>query len=215
MTTATEPISARLRTSTQQLHTTAEQHPLQQAMIRGSLSKAQYTAFLGQMLFVHECLEKALRAAAQQCESLGHVVHEHAYQAPRLRDDLQFFGVDPAALSPTQATQTLCQQIKDKSASAPAALLGFFYVLEGSNNGSKFIAKAIRPAFGLTGEQGVSFLNPYGDRQSELWSQFKVEIDAEEFTPEQQQGMIDAACAMFEAISAIGDDLITLHPIKD
>lgn len=215
MTTAIEPISARLRTSTQKLHTIAELHPLQQAMIRGTLSKSQYTAFLGQMLFVHESLEAALRSAGSTCESIGRIVHEHAFQAPRLRVDLEFFGVDAAALSPTGATKALCEEINGVSAAEPAALLGYFYVLEGSNNGSKYIAKAIRPAFDLTGDQGVSFLNPYGDRQTELWSQFKNEIDAEEFTPEQGQAIIDAACAMFQAISAIGDDLIANDPIED
>ena len=61
----------------------------------------------------------------------------------------------------------------------PMALLGILYVLEGSTNGSKFIARKVRPAYELpaTGE-GSAYLDPYGDVQPARWQEFKAAMDA-------------------------------------
>lgn len=213
MTAVTEPVSARLRSATRGLHATAERHPLQRAMAKGALNKELYTAFLGQMLIVHAALEDALRAAGEQCDPIRRLALERCYQAPRIRADLRFFGTDPDALNPTPATAVFRKRLDDVLIERPVTLLGYLYVLEGSNNGAKFIAVAARRAYELTGDQGVSFLDPYGDRQPEFWAEFKETIDAQDFDAADVEAIIESAREMYRAISAIGDDLIGEHPI--
>lgn len=196
-----------LRDSTAQLHSQAEGHAFQRSLVTGAVSREAYARYLQQMLLVHQALESALRAAAQTVPAIGRVVTTEQYQEPYLLEDLRFYAAPSQGINPTPATRALINRIKDDAAKSPASLLGYHYVLEGSNNGNRFIAKAIRGAFRLQGDQGVRYLDPYGDRQREVWSAFKAAMDAERFTDAQTQAMVQSAKAMFEGITAISGEV--------
>ena len=81
------------------------------------------------------------------------------------------------------------------------------YVLEGSTNGSKFIARAIRREYGLGEGPGASYLDPHGELQQERWQAFKRDMDDVGFTETEASAIIDAACRMFRALTDVSDEL--------
>jgi heme oxygenase len=195
-----------LRDSTRAEHDRAEHHAFQQAMFKGELSRESYIAWLGQMYLVHEALEKALRRAAGDHEAIETVVRDYQYQVPYLQQDLEFFGVDPAAIEPLPAVQRFISSIAE-AGDDPLRLLGLHYVLEGSNNGSRFIARHVARAYQLSTGQGLRYLDPYGDRQRAYWMAFKNDMGTIHFTSEDNARLIDAAREMYRTVAALADDL--------
>ncbi len=211
MTTSTTPSSSvmiQLRDSTTHLHAQAEGHAFQRSLVTGEVGRDAYARYLQQMLLVHRALESALRDASNKVPAISRVVTTEQFQEPYLLEDLAFYGASSEGLTPTPGARDLISQI---TAASPAALLGFHYVLEGSNNGNRFIARAIRGAFRLEGSKGVRYLDPYGERQREVWSAFKTAMDAERFTDAETAAMVEAAKAMFECITAISNDLTSAN----
>lgn len=199
-----------LKTSTQALHDAAEGHRFQQSLVKGEVSREQYAAYLGQLLLVHRELESLLRAHAGEVPAIAKVVKPAQYQEPYLLEDLRFYGVDAATITALPATAALVQEIRDSAARDPLSLLGFHYVMEGSNNGNKFIAKALGRSLGLNGIEGMKYLDPYGDQQRPLWAAFKDDMNGCGFTPGQMRTLAEAAMKMFRGIGAISAEMSSL-----
>lgn len=207
MTSAPTPFLTRLKTGTQDLHDAAERHPFQKSLASGALSKDDYARFLAQMLVVHRALASALRATAPSNPPISAVWREHYDRQDDLTADLAFLGRSSDGTDTAPATNAFIAMIGTLRTSAPHALLGILYVLEGSTNGGRFIAKGLRRALNLTGTDATRFLDPYGERQRELWAQFKADLEAAGLSPAQQDEAFDAARATFAAISAMSSDL--------
>ncbi len=198
----------RLKESTADLHHAAESHPFQRAMLTGSISREQYIRWLGQMLLIHRGLEGSLREAVKNQPQKTRAIREFQYQEPYLNEDLSFLGSANAA-SPLPATAALLRGFEQRR-DEPAALLGFHYVLEGSNNGSKYIAAALRPRLGLGAGPGTRYLDPYGDAQRSHWQQFRQDMATVEFSQAEIEAMVSAAREMFEGIRRLSDDLLSI-----
>jgi heme oxygenase len=165
--------------------------------------------WLEQMLCVHETLEHRLAQLVASRAELAPVFDERRRKVPHILGDLAFFNVKPGCRPPLPATGRLSTHINAVSTTDPLALLGPYYVLEGSSNGAKFIARSIRRSFGLSGaEGGCSFLDPYGDRQPERWQRFRRSMNRVAFTDSEVDTLVAAAGATFDGIGAIGDDLM-------
>src|SRR5690606_37846418 len=119
-------------------------------------------------------------------------VSPEQFQEDYLLQDLAHLGRDPEAVRPTQAAAALVADIQATARREPVALLGYHYVLEGSNNGSRFIAKAVRRAYDLGEGPGTMYLDPYGERQRETWARFKAAMDAAAFPPDQADAIVEA-----------------------
>ncbi len=202
----------RLRTRTAEAHTAAENHAFQQKFIKGLLSKDGYVNYLGQMWLIHRSLEGHLRILSNTFAAIKAVVREYQYQEPYLSSDLDHFAVDLATVSPTPETARLVAEIDRYAAEQPYALLGMHYVLEGSNNGSRHLARSIRHAYNLDTGQGDRYLDPYGSDQRPYWQQFKDDMNAAEVEPADQDAIETGATAMFTGIMRISDDLEELIP---
>jgi heme oxygenase len=124
-----------------------------------------------------------------------------------LERDLQYWGVEPAT-GPAAATTRFVDQLGAWAESDPVALLGVLYVLEGSTNGSRFIAKSLRRAYPGADVGGMRFMDPYGESQQEHWRAFKAELDRV-VASDAGQSLITAARATFAAVSAIGAELLS------
>lgn len=207
MTEETQSVMQRLRESTRDLHDAAEHHDFQRAFAQGTLPRDRYISYLGQMYLVHQALERQLRSAAETSEAIRSVVDERQYQVPYLVEDLEFFDTDPDSVEPLPGTQRLIDEI-EQLASEPASLLGLHYVLEGSNNGSRFIARGLMPAYGMAPGPGLRYLDPYGDEQRERWLDFRATMDEVRFSPEDADRLVDSARHMFQGIVHISDDLL-------
>ncbi len=205
---ATDSIMLVLRDGTAELHRAAEHHPFQRALAKGELPLDGYVAFLGQMLLVHERLEAGLAQLRTTDPRAAAVVTDQQLQAPYLRADLTHFGVDPAGVERVPATARMVEAIDAIEGSAtPVALLGAHYVVEGSNNGSKFIGRVLSRQHGLTPETGLRYFDPYGDAQRDVWLAFKTAMDAQAFTDEERAALLAAAERTFQGIAEISSDL--------
>lgn len=208
MSTATPsaaPIGDRLKTETQDLHTRAEKAPLQAALIQGRLDRAAYASFLGQMLLVHEALERAVEAAAAKHPGVRAVWSADQKKAPLVREDLAYFGVSPSSVAPLPETKAVVDLIARRTAAHPEVAIGLHYVLEGANNGNQFIARVIRKGYALEGPEGTKSLDPYGPRQREVWGAWKSSLNAQQFTGPEQDRIVEGAAAMFQAVIDVSD----------
>jgi heme oxygenase len=86
------------------------------------------------------------------------------------------------------------------------ALLGPLYVLEGSTNGSRVLARVLSRAWGSDGA-GLAYLDPYGDGQPTSWKAFKQEVDDLGLDDASQSAVVEAARVTFQAISDISDEV--------
>jgi heme oxygenase len=199
-------IMSRLKEETKELHSMAESRTLQQQIARGQVDRERFAAYLGQLYLVHHKLESALVAARSDSSAVETMAQDHRMRVPDLEKDLSFYGLDSSTLEPGKATVDFMQAIDRLQADDPAALLGSLYVLEGSTNGGKFLARVLRQAWKLDGE-GLSYFDPYGEEQSAIWAEFKTEMDGLNFDPHQQDAILDAARETFRAIADVSDEV--------
>ena len=192
-----------LRERTVEHHDRAEHHPFHRALAKGKLPIEAFSAYLGQMLFVHRRLDAALEAHRDSIAAIGEAVTEEQYQTPYLEADLPALGLDLGAISPLPETEKAVAWIEELSATKPLGLLGAHYVVEGSNNGSKYIAMNLRRVYGITPENGLKYMDPYGERQPTVWGEFKGKVGGMSFTDEQEALIVESACGMFDAIEQI------------
>lgn len=199
------PIGDRMKNELADLHVQAEKAPLQAAMVQGRLTRDAYAAFLGQMLLVHEALERVVAAAAKAHAGVRAVWNPEQNKAALVREDLKFFGGDPAAVKPLPATKAVIDLIQSRGAASPEFAFGLHYVLEGANNGNQFIARIVRKVYALEGAEGTKSLDPYGPRQREVWGAFKTTLNAQQFTEAERDRMVEGGAAMFRAVTDVSD----------
>jgi len=200
-------VMEQLKVATAELHGIAESHDFQRAFVKGALTREQYGAYLGQLLHVHERVERHLNALGVRRPELAKVTR--ADHSSRLRQDLRHLGFGPEAVAPAAPTTALLAEIDRAAAADPLAALGFHYVLEGSMNGNRFIAMGMMRGMGLTPGPGLSYLDPYGENQRAVWASFKESMNGAGFTQHEIDTLVAAACDMFRGISSISQAMPT------
>jgi heme oxygenase len=160
------------------------------------------------MLHLHTALEAQLEKLVADRTALAGLFEEDRRKVPALRRDLAHFGAvgnEP----PLEATAALIEEIRVLAVNRPLALLGVYYVLEGSTNGSRYIARKVRPAYGLApGQDGAAYLEPYGEDQPARWAAFKAEMELVPLTSEELQELVAAARMTFDAVRLMGAALV-------
>lgn len=199
-------IMTRLRQETSDLHSHAESRTLQRQIAKGEVERSTFAAYLGQLYLVHSALERALEGARGSHPAIAALATADRMRVPDLERDLDFYGVEPDDVSAADATRRFLSLIDAAGSSDPSALLGAFYVLEGSTNGGRFLARTLRERWGID-DAGVAYLDPYGERQQDTWAAFKREMDAAEFEPEREDAIVDMARRTFEAIAEVSDEV--------
>lgn len=202
-------IMIRLRDETADLHQQAETQDFQQRMFRGALERREYTAWLGQMWHVHRALEAELERVGAADPRFAAVRREH-FKAERLAADLAALGAPEPA--PLPATARLLARFDAAGRDQPLRLLGYQYVLEGSTNGNRILARRLLPVLGLDAAVAGRYLDPYGDRQREVWAQFKADMQGVELSPADSDLLVDAARELFAAITELSAELGATAP---
>lgn len=193
-----QTIMERLKTETWPQHQQAERQDLEKELISGTLPKELFVEYLAQRYVIHQALEAHLQKAAEQEPRVKNLLAGgRRLHQPRIAQDLEFFGQDAAKAQPLEPTAAMIKEIGEVADKQPVALLGFFYVFEGSTNGARYIARAIRGAYRLQGADGTRYLDPYGEEQRPLWDDFKTTMNSYEFTPGEQEAIIEAARSTF------------------
>lgn len=203
----TTNVMDRLREETREHHARAEHHAFQKALLGGRLSREQFGRWLEQMRFVHLELERLIDAARARVPALS-VVRDLHRHSERLNADLRALAAGPVATAPGPGATRLIHSLRDLAANSPLDLLGSQYVLEGSMNGNKYIAMSVRRSLGLRPGEGDTYLDPYGDRQREVWTAFKADMSELPLTDAQIDRIVEAAKAMFEGVGWISEDLM-------
>lgn len=206
-------IMLKLKESTQSRHDATEDGLFNQELVKGNLPRDRYVEMLAQLYLVHRSLEGHLRKYAGATPAFKTVLKEYQFQEPYLEADLVFFRRDPAAIEPLPATKRFIDRIDEIASQEPAGLLGMHYVFEGSNNGSKFISKAVRRAYQLENGDGTRYLDPYGENQRAYWQQFKDDMNAVTFTPRQTDAVLQAAGEAFDGVMKLHAEL-QQSPVK-
>ncbi len=201
-----DSIMDRLRSETAELHVATERHPFQQALAKGELPLGTFVEFLMQLYRIHWKLETALIQNRDHA-AIAAVVLGHEYKLPFLMADLGHLNASLGEVTLTPGAAGLIEQIEARSTGNPAHLLGYLYVLEGSTNGAKYTAKALAQAYGLDSNRGLSYFDPYGDRQRPYWQAFKERMNGTALSAIDQDGIVRSAVAMFQAIQQIADQL--------
>ncbi len=200
-------VMERLKVGTQDMHSLAEGRPFQRRMLKGGITRDEYTDWLGQMLLIHRALEKHLFARLLG-DPLFAAVREEQFQEPNLIADLAALGCDKDAVAPLPATAALIADIDRAAVEAPLALLGYHYVLEGSKNGNRFIARQLVPALGLAPRRADRYLDPFADAQPAKWAAFKATMTTIGFDANQIDTLVAAARRMFEGLGELSDQLV-------
>jgi heme oxygenase len=150
-------------------------------------------------------IETELRAAADRFVTVEAVLDADRFHEPRIRADLAFFGVAPESVEILAATEALGERVRETARRTPAALVGMFYVLESSTNGSRFIASTLRRAYDLEGDRGLTYLDPYGDAQPDRWHDFTSRMTRIAWAEDDGDAMVEAAGVMSRGIAEISD----------
>ncbi|MEK6702746.1 MAG: biliverdin-producing heme oxygenase [Planctomycetota bacterium] len=185
-----------LKEQTKAAHAMAERHPIQSRMVKGESSREQYTAYLGQLLPVWKAIDAGLWVKAASDPRVASMVKPYHANAGRVAADLAFLGAKPGDVLP--ATQGFVDMVK--SASNGVGIVGAWYVLEGSTNGGRYIAKALSRGLGITGPEGLTSFDPHGEQQRERWQAWRASLDAQTWTEAERAEIVNAATGTFEAI---------------
>jgi heme oxygenase len=207
MTTTTAPtgIMGRLKAETAEQHAIAESKPLEVALVAGSIDHDQYKQYLAQRWLIHRELEAATDRVLEEDHRLSKLGLPGLYQTSNIEADLAHLSVDTAAIKPLKGAQNLVDTIRN--APSPAVIMGIYYVFEGSKNGARFIARALGKAWGKTDLEGMKYLDPHGEAQRALWMKFREDMNAIDWSSEEQDVMVKAAQDTFDAISALDDEI--------
>ena len=207
MTTTAAPtgIMGRLKAETAEQHAIAEAKPLEAALVAGSIDHDQYKQYLGQRWLIHRELEAATDRALAEDRRLSQLGLPGLYQTANIEADLGYLGVETSTIEPLKGAQNLVGTIQQ--APSPAVLMGIYYVFEGSKNGARFIARALGKAWGKTDGEGMKYLDPHGEAQRGLWMKFREDMNAIDWSSEEQDTMVKAAQHTFDAISALDDEI--------
>lgn len=211
MTDSTLPIMQSLKEATAQQHSDAESRRLQQDLVKGRLPRETYGAWLGQMYLLHRALWEAIASGSGEHPELSQVVRDEGRHVANLQSDLAALGVDGEGIEPLATTARALAEIGEVAVNDPLALLGYNYVLEGSMNGNRFIARAVAPTLGVP---ATSYLDPYGEQQRPSWLAYRERMNALELDADQAARMVRAAQAMFAFIAELSDELVAERPVS-
>jgi heme oxygenase len=206
MTDTRSSIMSRLKTETRDLHSHAEGRVLQQRIASGNVDRKTFAAYLGQLYHVHRALESALESSREAHPSVAALATDDRMRVPDLHRDLEFYDVHPHAIEAGVAATRFQSQIDTIMNSNPTALLGALYVLEGSTNGGRFLAKSLRKSWGLAGD-GLSYFDPYGDEQPQRWAAFRRDMDEASFEATDEEAIVEMAKKTFLAIAEVSDEV--------
>lgn len=204
----TQPLTVMdtLRTCTQDLHTDAEGQDFQRSMGTGNVQREPYIKYLGQLYYMHKHISELLEQHKSN-PAIHKVLKPYHQDLTCVTNDLAYFdrGVGDEAMLPS--TKRINDHLTELAEGNPESLLGALYVLEGSTNGAKFLAKSMRKALGCPVERGASYFDRYGEEQRPRWMKFKEDMVACNFSEAQTNELVAAARRMFQAFFEIGQDL--------
>lgn len=189
-----------LRQATGTIHARIEQLPLCQEMLRGCVSRSDYTQLLQSLYHVHAAYEDRV----ERCPALQQVWPQTPSRAAAITRDLHALGASPGQ-RPERITDWIHQV---EALGHPVAWAGVGYVLEGSRMGSRVLVRPLAEALGVPPRLGVgldyhldSGTDPRGNWQSVI-----AALNALGTSEPARDAIVAAAVATFETMFALFED---------
>ncbi|MDP5202052.1 biliverdin-producing heme oxygenase [Flavobacterium sp. DG2-3] len=147
-----------LKTQTADSHKKLEELPVSKSIMSPEMKIEDYTYYLSLMHDVHNDTEGLIFPFfSNRLEDLEQRRKKHL-----IEEDLIFLN----------AQKTNSEKVFQKEITSVPFALGVLYVVEGSTLGGRFILKNVSKFPELSGEQGVSYFNGYGDKTGSFWKSF-------------------------------------------
>lgn len=121
---------------------------------------------------------------------------------------------DLASIAPLASTQAFLRHLGRLNGANAWALLGVWYVLEGSKNGGRHLAKAVARAFSGPNGAPTQYLDPYGDDQQTLWAAFKGGMDALPLDAGAKTMLQRVSAMTFDAVTNICREIMGEEPLS-
>jgi heme oxygenase len=175
---AVSPASSleRLRAATRQAHERIDSGPFSRSVLDGSLSLQRYASFLRATMCVTCELEQAVERAHSPV--LRSAFAHGAERRARLTQDLAYLQCDPRGVdAAVLEALVLCQRIRLDMPRGDAALLGYLYVIEGSQLGGVFQGRALAQRPELQGG-GLAYLSGAGRETQLQFRTFVAKLEA-------------------------------------
>ncbi len=178
------PIHQSLRQATKQLHHTLDHHPLLAPLLRPELTREQYGNALAALYGIQQHAEKGILAFLEKHPA------GFDYQSRRkvwaLDADLAALGRSPIDIA---TSFPLPQSV--------GALVGVLYVIEGSTQGGRMIARLLQalPIAPLP----VAYFSVYGNACAQKWAEF-LQFAERQNSDEEMEAAVATAVRAFEAI---------------
>lgn len=186
-------ILQQLREQTRPAHDDLEAQPLLRGLLASQLTNAEYGQLLQSMLAFYQSIESALVPATTALLAQHPDPHyQYLPRAPLLADDCRVLGFD--------STDLVFPPVELHLKGSGAILLGVLYVIEGSTQGGRLIAKHLAWTLGVTENSGAGFFNLH--RWSNSWAEFRHWLSAELENQYQDdvQSIIEGADMTFSAL---------------
>lgn len=189
-------LSKFLRESMSSRHSKIEQHPLQNDLANGTISKEKYAKYLQGLLSYHRGFESALKKHINDAPLKGIVEHDY-FMIDRLEKDLSELGFSSDSGNNGNTSSG------EKSVENPLELLGILYVILGSKHGGKYMSKMLSDKMGS--EYHHHYLDPFGTKLGALWSKFVADIDALPLSDEERNTVLKGAISAYDAFTHSSD----------
>ncbi len=197
-----------LRESTAELHTSAEANQFQHQLGGGRVTKEDLGRYLQQIYLMHNAIGDLLRREKAASEALSLVVQDYHLDLTCVLNDLAYLEHSSLNVTPLKATLAIIESMNETARTCPSGLLGYLYVLEGSTNGAKFIAKALRSGLSLPENKGASYFDRYGSAQRERWNAFKQAMNDLTLSDSEKESLVVAAKKTFHTFGKVGEELV-------
>lgn len=187
------PLLEQLREHTRPAHVALEAQPLLKRLLSSRLTEVEYVRLLQSMLVFYQTVEsKLIPATAALLRQ--HPVPDYRYlpRAPLLANDCRVLGcASPGLIHPP---------IELRLEGSGAYLIGVLYVIEGSTQGGRFIAKHLAQTLGLDENSGASFFNIHQWNNS--WAAFRswLSTDLERHYQGDTRSIIEGANMTFSTL---------------
>ncbi|GHC38778.1 biliverdin-producing heme oxygenase [Aidingimonas halophila] len=194
-----------LREQTRPAHLALESQPLLQRLLSSRLTETDYGQLLQSMLAFYQSLEPVLVTATTALLA-QHPDPNYRYlpREPLLASDCRALGCVSSGF--------IHSPIELRLNGSGAYFLGILYVIEGSTQGGRFIAKHLADTLGVGENSGASFFNIHQSNNS--WKAFRCWLHRglERHYQDDIKSVIEGANMTFSALHAHLDQWQRLNP---
>lgn len=190
------PITSRLKSDNWDLHQIAERGGTPESMIKGTISRDEFAAYLAQSIHINRALDHAMSRAVELMPELASIVTDEQCFEPFFSEDLAFYQTQEAQSLKPGITRFI--EHINEHAESPLHIFGLHYVRLGACNGNRFVARKLRQVFGIDHPtDGMKAHDPFGESQREKWNAFKEGIDSMDLTDAQREELFEGTRAAY------------------